>query len=69
VVSEHLRQRSLDSQLIRLSIRFAGIAIAIGLLIQGSYELGFPTYSGWGLAVWRSHSRPRTVSPTSSVRC
>jgi hypothetical protein len=33
VVSEHLRQRSLDSQLISLGIRFAGIAIAIGLLI------------------------------------
>lgn len=45
VVSEHLRQRSLDSQLISLGIRFAGIAIAIGLLIQGSYELGFPTFS------------------------
>lgn len=45
VVSERLRQRSLDSQLVRLGMRFAGIAIAIGLLIQGSYELGFPAYS------------------------
>jgi MscS family membrane protein len=45
VVSEQLRQRSLDSQLIRLGMRFAGIAVATGLLIQGSYELGFPTYS------------------------
>jgi MscS family membrane protein len=45
VESEHLRQRSLDSQLIRLGMRFAGIAIAIGFLIQGSYDLGFPTYS------------------------
>ena len=45
VESEHLRRRSLDSQLIRLGMRFAGIAIAIGFLIQGSYELGFPTYS------------------------
>jgi MscS family membrane protein len=45
VASEHLRQRSLDSQLIRLGMRFAGIAIAIGFLVQGSYELGFPTYS------------------------
>jgi MscS family membrane protein len=45
VASEHLRRRSLDSQLIRLGMRFAGIAIAVGLLIQGSYELGFPTYS------------------------
>jgi MscS family membrane protein len=26
-------------------MRFVGIAIAIGFLIQGSYELGFPTYS------------------------
>jgi MscS family membrane protein len=45
VASEHLRQRSLDSQLIRLGMRFAGMVIAAGFLIQGSYELGFPTYS------------------------
>jgi small-conductance mechanosensitive channel len=45
VVSERLRQRSLDSQLVRLGVRLAGIAIAIGLLVQGSYELGFPAYS------------------------
>jgi MscS family membrane protein len=45
VASEHLRQRSLDSQLIRLGMRFVGFAIAVGLLIQGAYELGFPAYS------------------------
>ncbi len=45
VASEHLRQRSLDSQLIKLGMRFAGMVIAVGFLIQGSYELGFPTYS------------------------
>jgi MscS family membrane protein len=45
ISSEHLRTGSLDSQLIRLGMRFAGIAIAMGLLIQGSWELGFPTYS------------------------
>src|ERR1700730_501556 len=45
VSSEHLRRRSLDSQLIRLGMRFAGITIALGLLIQGAYELGFPAYS------------------------
>jgi MscS family membrane protein len=45
VASEHLRRGSLDSQLIRLGMRFAGLAIAVGFLIQGSYELGFPTYS------------------------
>ncbi len=45
VESEQLRPRSLDGQLIRLGMRFAGLAIAVGLLIQGSYELGFPTYS------------------------
>jgi MscS family membrane protein len=43
--SEHLRQRSLDSQLIRLVMRFIGIVIAIAILIQGAYELGFPAYS------------------------
>ena len=45
VVSKRLRQRSLDSQLVRLGVRLAGIAIAIGMLVQGSYELGFPAYS------------------------
>jgi MscS family membrane protein len=45
VISEHLRRRSLDSQLIRLGMRLVGVVIAIGLLIQGSYELGFPAYS------------------------
>ena len=45
VSSEHLRRGSLDSQLIRLGMRLAGIAVAIGLLIQGAYELGFPSYS------------------------
>lgn len=45
VSSEHLRARSLDSQLIRLGMRLVGMVIAIGLLIQGSYELGFPAYS------------------------
>jgi len=45
VGSEHLRRRSLDSQLIRLAMRLVGIAAAVGLLIQGAYELGFPAYS------------------------
>jgi MscS family membrane protein len=45
VSSEHLRARSLDSQLIRLGMRLVGIVVAIGLLIQGCYELGFPAYS------------------------
>jgi MscS family membrane protein len=45
VASEHLRTTALDSQLIRLGMRFVGIALAAGFLIQGSYELGFPTYS------------------------
>jgi MscS family membrane protein len=45
VALEHQRRHSLDSQLVRLGMRFAGIALAVGLLIQGSYELGFPTYS------------------------
>jgi MscS family membrane protein len=45
VASEHLGQRNLDSQLIRLAMRLIGIAIAIGVLIQWAYELGFPAYS------------------------
>jgi MscS family membrane protein len=43
--SAHLRRRRLDSQLIRLGTRFAGIVIALGFLIQGANELGFPAYS------------------------
>jgi len=45
VASEHLTRRSLDSQLIRLGMRFAGILVAIGFLIRGADELGFPAYS------------------------
>jgi MscS family membrane protein len=43
--SEHLSRRRLDSQLVRLGTRFAGIVVAIGFLIQGANELGFPAYS------------------------
>jgi MscS family membrane protein len=43
--SEHLSRSSLDSQLIRLSARFLGILVAVGLLMQGATELGFPAYS------------------------
>jgi MscS family membrane protein len=43
--SEHLRHRMLDSQLTRLGSRLAGIVIAIGFLIKGADELGFPAYS------------------------
>ena len=45
VASEHLRRRSLDSQLIRLGMRFVGIVVAIGLLMQAASKLGFPAYS------------------------
>ncbi len=43
--SEHLSRRRLDSQLIRLGLRFAGVVFAIGFLVQGANELGFPVYS------------------------
>jgi MscS family membrane protein len=45
VASEHLRRRSLDSQLIRLGTRLAGVVAAIAFLIQGADVLGFPAYS------------------------
>ncbi len=45
VTSRHLRQRSMDSQLIRLGTRFAGIIVAIGFLIEGANQLGLPAYS------------------------
>ena len=45
VGSEHLNRSSLDSQLIRLGMRFVGIVVAIGFLIEGANELGFPAYS------------------------
>jgi MscS family membrane protein len=43
--SEHLTRSSLDSQLIRLGMRFAGIIVAVALLLEGANELGFPAYS------------------------
>ena len=45
VASEHLRTRSLDSQLIRLGTRLVGLVAATVILIQGGDELGFPAYS------------------------
>jgi MscS family membrane protein len=45
VASERLRPQSLDSQLIRLGVRFVGIVAAIGLLMRAGDELGFPAYS------------------------
>ena len=45
VASGRLSVRSLDSQLIKLGTRFVGMVIAIGLLMQGATELGFPAYS------------------------
>lgn len=43
--SEHLTRTSLDSQLIRLGMRFAGLVVAIALLMEAANELGFPAYS------------------------
>ncbi len=45
ITSERLKSGSLDSQLVMLGTRSAGILIAIGCLIQGADELGFPAYS------------------------
>jgi MscS family membrane protein len=45
VASEHLTLRSLDSQLIRLGTRLAGVVAAIAFLIRGADALGFPAYS------------------------
>jgi MscS family membrane protein len=45
VGTEHLAIRSLDGQLIRLGSRLFGAVIAVGCLIKGADELGFPAYS------------------------
>jgi MscS family membrane protein len=45
VGAEHLAIRSLDGQLIRLGSRLFGAVIALGCLIKGADELGFPAYS------------------------
>ena len=45
VEAERLKFRSLDRQLIRLGSRLVGMLAAIGWLIQGADELGFPAYS------------------------
>jgi MscS family membrane protein len=43
--SERLRAQSLDSQLIRLVMRFTGVIVAIALLMAAADELGFPAFS------------------------
>jgi MscS family membrane protein len=43
--AERLAFRSLDGQLIRLGSRLVGIVAAVGCLIKGADELGFPAYS------------------------
>ena len=48
VASEHLRQRSLDSQLIRLGMRFAGMVIAAGFFDPRVLRAGFPDLFGVG---------------------
>jgi MscS family membrane protein len=45
VASQRLQRRSLDSQLIRLGSRFIGFIVAVGLLVEGANQLGFPAYS------------------------
>ncbi len=45
VSSEHLRSRSLDSQLIQLGARLVGLVGAIAYLIRGADRLGLPAYS------------------------
>ena len=45
VGAEHLATRSLDGQLIRLGSRLVGVVVAIGCLVRGADELGFPAYS------------------------
>ena len=45
IASEHLKRRSLDSQLIKLGLRLVGVMCAVGLLIKGADEMGFPAYS------------------------
>ena len=45
VASQPPTRRNMDNQLIRLGARSAGVAVAIGFLIEGSNQLGFPAYS------------------------
>lgn len=42
---QSIRDGSIDSQLIRLGARLAGLVIATMLLIEGAAELGLPSYS------------------------
>ena len=45
VSSEHLKRSSLDSQLIRLSVRLIGVIFFVVFMIRCADELGFPAYS------------------------
>jgi len=40
-----LRRLSIDSQLMRLTIRFLALVVSIAILIQGAQRLGMPAYS------------------------
>ena len=45
IASEQLKSGSLDSQLVMLATRSAGVLIAAGCITQGADDLGFPAYS------------------------
>ena len=45
VVSQHLRARSIDSQLIRLAARLIAIILSVAILVEGAARIGLPAYS------------------------
>ena len=45
VITQHLRSRSIDSQLIRLGMRLFVLILAIAIIVEGSARLGLPAYS------------------------
>ncbi len=45
IVSRRLKARSIDGQLIRLTLRFFALILSVGVLVEGANRIGLPAYS------------------------
>lgn len=45
IASKHINTKSVDGQLVRLTMRFSAVVLTFGVLIEGANRLGLPAYS------------------------
>jgi MscS family membrane protein len=45
IISQHLRPRGIDSQLLRLAFRLVALMVVSAILVEGANQLGLPSYS------------------------